>query len=61
MQKKKRFCPFFSEPHMHEGPFSELPIRIRPPLDLDQLSGQVVKTSALESRSRGFESRPSGL
>ena len=32
-----------------------------PPLDLDQLSGQVVKTSALESRSRGFKSRPSGL
>ena len=32
-----------------------------PPLDLDQLDSQVVKTSALESRSRGFESRPSGL
>ena len=31
-----------------------------PPLDLDQLGGQVVKRSALESRSRGIESRPSG-
>ena len=31
------------------------------PLDLDQLGGQVVKSSTLESRSRRFESRPSGL
>ena len=31
------------------------------PLDLDQLGGQVVKTSAQESMSRGFESRPTGL
>ena len=32
-----------------------------PPLDINLLGDQVVKTSALESRSRGFESRPSGL
>jgi hypothetical protein len=30
-----------------------------PPLDMDQLGGQVVKTSAQESRNRGFESPPS--
>ena len=31
------------------------------PLDIDQLEGQVIKTPALESMSRVFESRQSGL
>jgi len=41
---------------MHRG--THRSTHSNPPLDLDLLVGQVVKTSALESRSQGFESRP---
>ena len=44
---------------MHRGTHCYTHLNLPP--DLDQLSGQVVKTSALESSSRGFESRPSSL